>query len=688
MAYLLGLEKASLSFALKCVLDKVSLGVEDGDRIGIVGRNGDGKTSLIRVLAGKIQPDSGRCIPVNNLRIGLVTQDDTLCGESCVRDVLFGTRPLYEWAKDTRARDVMGGLLRDIHPQALLKNLSGGQRRRVNLARVLMQSWDVLILDEPTNHLDMAGIRWLAFHLKQRFKQQKGALLVVTHDRWFLDDVCTRMWEVHDGRVEPFEGGFSAYILQRVERERVRDVTWERQQNKLRRELAWLARGARARATKPKFHVAQAKALAGAQAPERSSLTLNRMAATRLGKEVISFQGLSVSYPAPSPHTPPHTVLNDITWSIGPGDRIGIVGDNGCGKTTLLQTMQIQHEHIPSALASATISGKVKIGKTVKRAFLSQHLSMLTPFEDECVRAVISRYSRRIMLDGVAKTPSDLLMDLGFEQSIVQKRIGSLSGGEKRRLALMLILLDEPNVIILDEPGNDLDVDMLAALEDMLNGWPGTLVVVTHDRYLMARTTDNQYVLSEGSLIHLAGGVEAYFDALDVREVSDDALCALWFSAPGTRDWEQAAGIGTRGGAREALGLGAGGQRASALSGAVGAGARGVNGANGANGANGVRSLHGETPDGSAAASNSADAKPAAAKPAVSHYQLKKQCASLERKMATAHKKIDALRLEMHEVAPSDFEALGKLQVQLDERLAELNSLEDEWLMLSEQLEG
>lgn len=679
MAYLLGLEKASLSFALKCVLDKVSLGVEDGDRIGIVGRNGDGKTSLIRVLAGKIQPDSGRCIPVNNLRIGLVTQDDTLCGESCVRDVLFGTRPLYEWAKDTRARDVMGGLLRDIHPQALLKNLSGGQRRRVNLVGVLMQSWDVLILDEPTNHLDMAGIRWLAFHLKQRFKQQKGALLVVTHDRWFLDDVCTRMWEVHGGRVEPFEGGFSAYILQRVERERVRDVTWERQQNKLRRELAWLARGARARATKPKFHVAQAKALAGAQAPERSSLTLNRMAATRLGKEVISFQGLSVSYPAPSPHTPPHTVLNDITWSIGPGDRIGIVGDNGCGKTTLLQTMQIQHEHIPSALASATISGKVKIGKTVKRAFLSQHLSMLNPFEDECVRAVISRYSRRIMLDGVAKTPSDLLMDLGFEQSIVQKRIGSLSGGEKRRLALMLILLDEPNVIILDEPGNDLDVDMLAALEDMLNGWPGTLVVVTHDRYLMARTTDNQYVLSEGSLIHLAGGVEAYFDALDVREVSDDALCALWFSASGTRDWEQAAGDGARGDAREALGVGAGGQRASASSGAVGAGARGANGA---------RSSHGEIPDGSAAASNSADAKQAAAKPAVSHYQLKKQCASLERKMATAHKKIDALRLEMHEVAPSDFEALGKLQVQLDERLTELNSLEDEWLVLSEQLEG
>lgn len=679
MAYLLGLEKASLSFALKRVLDKVSLGVEDGDRIGIVGRNGDGKTSLIRVLAGKIQPDSGRCIPVNNLRIGLVTQDDTLCGENCVRDVLFGTRPLYEWAKDTRARDVMGGLLRDIHPQALLKNLSGGQRRRVNLARVLMQSWDVLILDEPTNHLDMAGIRWLAFHLKQRFKQQKGALLVVTHDRWFLDDVCTRMWEVHGGRVEPFEGGFSAYILQRVERERVRDVTWERQQNKLRRELAWLARGARARATKPKFHVAQAKALAGAQAPERSSLTLNRMAATRLGKEVISFQGLSVSYPAPSPHTPPHTVLNDITWSIGPGDRIGIVGDNGCGKTTLLQTMQIQHEHIPNALASATICGKVKIGKTVKRAFLSQHLSMLTPFEDECVRAVISRYSRRIMLDGVAKTPSDLLMDLGFEQSIVQKRIGSLSGGEKRRLALMLILLDEPNVIILDEPGNDLDVDMLAALEDMLNGWPGTLVVVTHDRYLMARTTDNQYVLSEGSLIHLAGGVEAYFDALDVREVSDDVLCALWFSASGTRDWEQAAGDGARGDAREALGVGAGGERASASSGAVGAGARGANGA---------RSSHGETPDGSASASNSADAKPAAAKPAVSHYQLKKQCASLERKMATAHKKIDALRLEMHEVAPSDFEALGKLQVQLDERLTELNSLEDEWLVLSEQLEG
>lgn len=679
MAYLLGLEKASLSFALKCVLDKVSLGVEDGDRIGIVGRNGDGKTSLIRVLAGKIQPDSGRCIPVNNLRIGLVTQDDTLCGASCVRDMLFGTRPLYEWAKDIRARDVMGGLLRDIHPQALLKNLSGGQRRRVNLARVLMQSWDVLILDEPTNHLDMAGIRWLAFHLKQRFKQQKGALLVVTHDRWFLDDVCTRMWEVHDGRVEPFEGGFSAYILQRVERERVRDVTWERQQNKLRRELAWLARGARARATKPKFHVAQAKVLAGAQAPERSSLTLNRMAATRLGKEVISFQGLSVSYPAPSPHTPPHTVLNDITWSIGPGDRIGIVGDNGCGKTTLLQTMQIQHEHIPSALASATISGKVKIGKTVKRAFLSQHLSMLNPFEDECVRAVISRYSRRIMLDGVAKTPSDLLMDLGFEQSIVQKRIGSLSGGEKRRLALMLILLDEPNVIILDEPGNDLDVDMLAALEDMLNGWPGTLVVVTHDRYLMARTTDNQYVLSEGSLIHLAGGVEAYFDALDVREVSDDVLCALWFSASGTRDWEQAAGDGARGDAREALGVGAGGERASASSGAVGAGARGANGA---------RSSHGETPDGSASASNSADAKPAAAKPAVSHYQLKKQCASLERKMATAHKKIDALRLEMHEVAPSDFEALGKLQVQLDERLTELNSLEDEWLVLSEQLEG
>ncbi len=502
MAFLLGCEKVGLEFPTKTVFESVSLGVDEGARVGIVGRNGDGKSTLLSLLAGAVDPDAGRVVRTRGVTVGLLSQTDELSDDDTVHHAIVGDRPEYEWAASPTIRSIIGGLAGDIPWEGRVGDLSGGQRRRVDLARLLVGDWDVLMLDEPTNHLDVRAIAWLADHLKHRWKEGQGALLVVTHDRWFLDEVCLNMWEVHDRIVEPFEGGFSAYIMQRVERDRVAAVMEERRQNKLRRELAWLSRGARARSTKPKFHVAAAQALIADVPPLRNEIELKRMAVARLGKEVIDFKGVSVSFGD-------RRVLDDITWIIGPGDRIGLVGCNGAGKTTLLRTLQGLQQ--PSV-------GRVKIGKTVRFAVLSQHLDELTSFGSDRVRVVIGRYHTRVMLDGKEQTPAQLLERLGFTKSDLNEPVCDLSGGQKRRLALMLILLDEPNVLILDEPGNDLDVDMLASVEDLLDGWPGTLVLVTHDRYLMERVTDDQYALIGGRLRHLPGGVGEYLALADEEE--------------------------------------------------------------------------------------------------------------------------------------------------------------------------
>ena len=494
MAFLLGCEKVGVDFPSKTVFDDLSLGVDEGDRIGVVGRNGDGKSTLLALLGGLLEPDRGRVIRTNGVSVGVLGQTDNLNGDDTVGRAVVGDRPEYEWAGDARIRAIIAGIVGDIDWNAQVKTLSGGQRRRVDLARLLVGDWDVLMLDEPTNHLDVRAINWLAQHLKTRWRDGQGALLVVTHDRWFLDEACSSMWEVHDRRIEPFEGGFSAYIMQRVERDRVARVTEERRQNKLRRELAWLSRGAQARSTKQKFRIKAAQELIADVPPLRNELELKRMAVTRLGKQVVDVKNVTVKYGD-------HTVLDGVEWLIGPGDRIGIVGGNGAGKTTLLNV--IQRKLRPT-------SGYVKVGKTVKFAVLSQHLDELVAHGDDRVRQVVGRFGHAVMLDGRDQTPKQLLERLGFTNADLNEPVCDLSGGQKRRLALMLILLEEPNVLILDEPGNDLDVDMLAAVEDLLDGWPGTLLLVTHDRYLMERVTDDQYAIIDGRLRHLPGGIDEY----------------------------------------------------------------------------------------------------------------------------------------------------------------------------------
>lgn len=383
MAFMLGCEKVRVDFPTKTVFESVSLGVDEGDRIGIVGRNGDGKSTLLSVMAGMLEPDEGRVLRNGAVRVGVLGQFDKLNDDNTVERAVVGDIPEYEWAGDARIRDIIAGLASDIPWDAKVGTLSGGQRRRVDLVRLLIGDWDILALDEPTNHLDVRAITWLANHLKNRWRAGQGALLVVTHDRWFLDEVCTRMWEVHDRVVDPFEGGFSAYILQRVERDRLAALAEEKRQNALRRELAWLARGPKARGTKPKFRVDAAHELIADVPPLRNELELKRMAMARLGKQVVELKNVTVRFdgkPAP--------VLDGVDWIIGPGDRYGIVGANGVGKTTLLKVIQG---------VQAPTSGFVKIGKTVKFAVLSQHLDNLTRFGDDRVRQVISNYTRRMI---------------------------------------------------------------------------------------------------------------------------------------------------------------------------------------------------------------------------------------------------------------------------------------------------
>jgi len=493
VAHLLGAEAIHLEYPTRVVFDSTTVGVSDGDRIGIVGRNGDGKSSLLGLLTGQVRPHAGRVTRRSGLRVGALSQADTLESNSTVGWTLVGDLADHEWAGDPRIRDVVSGLVSDIAWNAAIGTLSGGQRRRVQLAALLIGDWDVIALDEPTNHLDIEGITWLATHLRERWARNTGGLLLVTHDRWFLDEVASTTWEVHDGLVEPFDGGYAAYILQRVERDRLASVAESKRQNLMRKELAWLRRGPPARTSKPKFRIDAANQLIADVPPLRDTVELAKLATARLGKVVVDLLDVSVSFDG-------RPVLRDVEWRIGPGERTGIVGANGAGKSTLLGliTGAIQPE-----------SGRVKRGKTVRLGMLDQRGDELVPLAGERVADVLGRLRSGYEVDGRDVTPAQLLERLGFAGHL-SARVNELSGGQRRRLQLMLTLLAEPNVLLLDEPTNDVDTDMLAATEDLLDSWPGTLIVVSHDRYLLERVTDQQYAILDGRLRHLPGGIDEY----------------------------------------------------------------------------------------------------------------------------------------------------------------------------------
>ena len=715
--YDLGLEHVSLAFATKNIFTDVTQGVFEGDRIGIVGKNGDGKSTLLHLFKGTQEPDSGRVTMRNGLTFGMLDQRDPLDDNATVREAALEGREDYEWAAETKSREIVEALLGGISLDAKIGSLSGGQRRRADLARLLLKDWDILALDEPTNHLDVVTIHWLAEHLKNRWPSGQGALLLVTHDRWFLDEVCESMWEVHDGVIDPFEGGYSAYMLQRVERDRQADVRETKRRNLARKELAWLTRGARARSTKQKFHVKAARELIADVPPVRNTLELKQMATSRLGKQVVDLidvtqifehaQGeadidpdvaemeasasrvdvVPAMYAEPQAHgsvevavddltdprlvdagvpearqaaqaarqaeeeshesgddvdesTPEVTsaarkvtvtgrkILDDVTWLIGPGDRFGIVGANGAGKSTLLKILD--GTITPTA-------GHVNIGKTVKFAVLSQRLDELEKLGKYKIKEVLSRYKPSYIVDGKETTPGQMMERLGFESAQLMTPIKDLSGGQKRRMQLLLILLDEPNVLIMDEPGNDLDTDMLAVMEDLLDTWPGTLIVVSHDRYLLERVTDQQFALIGGKIRHLPGGVQDYLDMTEAIKNGKDPFV------------DEKAGKASKGG------------NAAASTGAAGD-----------------------------SSSVSADGDSTASAPKLTgkaFHEASKRVAAIERKLAKLGEQKADLEAQMAAHDPSDYEGLGKLNEQLQSVTDESESLEMEWMELSEQLE-
>ena len=492
---LISLEKAAKAYAHRTLLDGVSLGVSAGDRVGVVGRNGAGKSTLLGLLAGRVTPDSGRVAMAAGLRLGYLPQGDQLSGT--VGEIVFpGSATNTPWEADPRARAIMTELLPGIGLDAPAGQLSGGERRRVALASLLVAERDVLLLDEPTNHLDIEAIDWLGRHLRDR----GCAVIVVSHDRWLLDTVCERTWEVDRGQVHSGEGGYSAYVLAQAERERSEEAAERRRRNLARKELAWLQRGARARTTKAKFRVEAANALIAAEPPPRDSVELTRLATARLGKTVIDLEDVTVS-------AGDRPLLNRVTWRLGPGDRVGIVGVNGSGKTSLLRVLDGEATGGPGLHAEGTIVR----GKTVRLAHLSQELAELDP--DQRVREAVEEIRLRIQVGDRELSAGQLLERLGFTAERQWTRVGDLSGGERRRVQMLRLLMTEPNVLLLDEPTNDLDIETLTELEDLLDGWPGTLVVVSHDRYFLERVTEHVVaLLGDGRLAFLGGGVDEYLD--------------------------------------------------------------------------------------------------------------------------------------------------------------------------------
>ena len=734
--YDIGLEHVSLAFATKTIFTDVTQGVFEGDRIGIVGKNGDGKSTLLHLFRGTQEPDSGRVTKRGGLTFGMLDQRDPLDDNATIREAALEGRADYEWASDNTSREIVEALLGGMSLDAKVGSLSGGQRRRADLARLLLKDWDILALDEPTNHLDVVTIHWLAEHLKNRWSKGQGALLLVTHDRWFLDEVCESMWEVHDGVIEPFEGGYSAYMLQRVERDRQADVRETKRRNLARKELAWLSRGARARSTKQKFHVKAARELIADVPPMRNTVELKQMATSRLGKQVVDLinvtqifehtQGMAeidpdmaaladlasrvdvvnAMYAEPQLHgsvevavtdmddprlvdagvpeaieaaakareaeanapsdierevrrqntggetigsdaldeeaatsaarkvtVSGREILDDVTWLIGPGDRFGIVGANGAGKSTLLKLID--------GTLTPTV-GHVNIGKTVKFAVLSQRLDELEKLGQYKIKEVLSRYKPSYIVDGKEVTPGQLMERLGFESAQLMTPIRDLSGGQKRRMQLLLILLDEPNVLIMDEPGNDLDTDMLAVMEDLLDTWPGTLIVVSHDRYLLERVTDQQFALIGGKVRHLPGGVQDYLDMVE--------------------DLKNGKGLPEDK-----------------------AGFAGTGGSSAKRGAQGKGSAAESVPQ-----STSSEGAQDSAEPKLSgkaFHEASKRVNAIERKLAKLEEQKSDLEAQMASHDPSDYEGLNKLNEQLTAVNGESDDLEAEWLELSEQLE-
>lgn len=528
----------------------------------------------------------------------------------------MGDTPEYEWASSPRTRQILVGLISDVPWEGTVGELSGGQRRRVDLARLLIGDYDVLMLDEPTNHLDMRTINWLARHLKACWQRGQGAMLVVTHDRWFLDEVCTSMWEVHDGQVDPFEGGYSAYILQRVERDRMAAVTEERRRNMARKELAWLSRGAQARSTKPKFRVDAARELIADVPPVRDELELKRLAVSRLGKQVIDVVDVDAGYA--DTDGAPKQVLSDVTWLIGAGDRYGLLGENGAGKSTLLDVIQGKIE---------PTRGRVKIGQTVRFGVLSQQLEELEPYMGDTIREVLGNYKKYYVIDGKETSPEKLCERLGFTTQQLWSRIGDLSGGQRRRLSLLLTILDEPNVLILDEPGNDLDTDMLAIVEDLLDGWPGTLILVTHDRFLMERVTDQQWALLDGHLTHMPGGVDQYLRLCNATAEGEPVGAPS--AKTGTFDTGAAAAA--------------------------------------------------DKPKSSGQPNGLSNAE---------RQKLRREVSSLERKMETQRARVEEAEAAMAQVDPTNYTALGEQQAKIDEAHAAMDELEMAWLEASRKARG
>jgi ATP-binding cassette subfamily F protein uup len=514
VANLVSVERATLALGTTHVLDDVSLGVNAGGRIGVVGRNGGGKSTLLRVLAGQQEVDEGRVTNVGGLTVGMLTQVDTLDPGATVRTAVLGSLPEHVWAGDARVRDVLEGLLGGIDApdvgglEALVGPMSGGERRRLALAQLLVADPDLLLLDEPTNHLDVEGVAWLADHLSTRRTRSGCALVAVTHDRWFLDAVATTTWEVAEGQVHSYDGGYAAYVLAKAERERVEAVTEERRNNLLRKELAWLRRGPPARTSKPKFRIDAASALIEDEPPARDEVNLVRFATTRLGKDVVDLVDATVTLGD-------RELLHRVTWRLAPGDRIGIVGVNGAGKSTLMRAI-----HGDVSLSSGTR----KVGKTVSMAYLTQEVRELDQLADWRVIEAIEDVRQYTRLGDKEVSASQLAKRLGFSGGRQQTRVRELSGGERRRLQFLRLLLTEPNVLILDEPTNDLDIETLTSMEDVLDGWAGTLLVVSHDRYLLERMCDRQVaLLGDGAIRDLPGGVEQY---LDLRAAAKRSVAA------------------------------------------------------------------------------------------------------------------------------------------------------------------
>ncbi|KAF4405402.1 ABC-F family ATP-binding cassette domain-containing protein [Streptomyces lycii] len=524
---LVNLEAVGKVYGTRALLDGVSLGVSEGDRIGVVGRNGDGKTTLVRILAKLEEADDGRVTHAGGLRLGVLTQHDSLDPAATVRHEVIGDLADHEWAGDARIRDILTGLFGGLDlpgfPQGLdtvIGPLSGGERRRIALAQLLIAEQDVIVLDEPTNHLDVEGISWLAGHLRAR----RSALVVVTHDRWFLDQVATRMWDVQRGAVHEYEGGYSDYVFARAERERIAATEETKRQNLMRKELAWLRRGAPARTSKPRFRIEAANELIADVPPPRDTAELMKFANSRLGKTVFDLEDVTVRAGSKE-------LLKHLTWQLGPGDRVGLVGVNGAGKTSLLRAMAdaaySDGERQPAA-------GRVKVGRTVKLAYLSQEVAELEPTWR--VLEAVEHVRQRVDLGkGREMTASQLCEKFGFTKEKQWTPVGDLSGGERRRLQILRLLMDEPNVLFLDEPTNDLDIETLTQLEDLLDGWPGSLVVISHDRYFLERTTDRVLaLLGDATLRMMPRGIDEYLERRRrVAEAQASAPAAVASAASG-----------------------------------------------------------------------------------------------------------------------------------------------------------